>query len=123
MGHRTDASIRDFQERAGFSPATGARAETLERISHLAYELIRAVELERSGIRDGDGQWHGTDAIASIVAEIVAAERADLHAWKKTRTLEVSGGGCKSVRRTRLEDRASPSNTRTTPRLKSERSI
>ena len=85
MGAVTDARIRDWQIRAGLEPAQGRRAETLARMSRLAYDLIRVVELERSGIRDGDGQWHGCDPIGSIIGDLREVERDDLEAWKAAR--------------------------------------
>jgi len=80
MGQLTDARIRDWQERAGIAPARGRRAQTLERLSQLAFELIKVIELERAGIRDGDGHWYGTDPVGGILHDLVAAERDDLHA-------------------------------------------
>jgi hypothetical protein len=61
MGMMTEAVIAAWQKRAGIEPATGRRAELLDNMSRAAYELIRLSELERSGIRDGDGYWHGSD--------------------------------------------------------------
>ena len=55
MGAVTDAKIAAWQKEAGIEPAHGDQGEALEKISRLAYELIQLVELERSGIRDGDG--------------------------------------------------------------------
>jgi outer membrane cobalamin receptor len=81
MGQITDTAIRQWQEAAGIQPASGTRAETLERLSQLAFELIKAIELERSGIRDGDGSWHGSDVIGGIVSAIATAEREDVRAW------------------------------------------
>jgi len=78
MGQVTDARIRAWQEHAGLEPARGRRAQTLERMSQLAYELIKVIELERAGIRDGDGHWYGTDPVGGIVHDLVEAERADL---------------------------------------------
>ena|SRR5262249_210067 len=81
MGAYTDFKIKSWQEAAGIEPATGAKADLLEQISRkafelikamatddgrmaeAAYQLIRVIELERSGIRDGDGYWYGGDVI------------------------------------------------------------
>jgi hypothetical protein len=60
MGVRTNATIAVWQEKSGIRPATGRYAEVLEDISQAAFELIKITELERSGIRDGDGYWHGS---------------------------------------------------------------
>jgi hypothetical protein len=59
MGKVTDARVAIWQKKAGIEPATGDRAELLEEMSQAAFELIKVVELELSGIRDGDGHWYG----------------------------------------------------------------
>jgi len=82
MGQQRDARIENWQQRVGIHAARGHRAETLERISQLAFELIKLVELERSGIRDGDGGWSGCDPLACIIGNLVEAEQRDLQAWK-----------------------------------------
>jgi hypothetical protein len=81
MGQRRTADIETWQQLAGITPASRERAHTIDRLSKLAVELIKTIELERSGIRDGDGAWSGCDPIAGIVHNIVEAERADLQAW------------------------------------------
>lgn len=63
MGSLTDARIACWQEKSGIKPATGNRAELLRRISNAAFDAIKVIELELSGIRDGDGYWHGSDVI------------------------------------------------------------
>ena len=70
MGMRTDARIRTWQERARLEPACGAQGEVLEEISRTAYKLIRTVELEQSGIRDGDGAWRGSDPLDSQIWDL-----------------------------------------------------
>ncbi len=70
MGMRRDASIEAWQERTGIEPATGERARILEELSQAAFELIKAIELERSGIRDGDGYWSGSCPPESMVSRI-----------------------------------------------------
>ncbi len=70
MGQMTDARIAAWQETHGIEPATGDRAEKLRELSRLAYELIRVIELEISGIRDGDGAWHGSDPLDGTVLQI-----------------------------------------------------
>jgi hypothetical protein len=42
----------------------------LEEVSQKCFELIKLVELERSGIRDGDGCWHGGDVIGGMVTDL-----------------------------------------------------
>ena len=70
MGQMTDARIAAWQETHGIEAAEGARAEKLRELSRLAYELIRMIELEMSGIRDGDGAWHGSDPLDGTVLQI-----------------------------------------------------
>lgn len=33
--------------------------------------MIKVIELERSGIRDGDGYWHGGDVIGHMTGDLV----------------------------------------------------
>jgi hypothetical protein len=61
MGQMTDARIAAWQAKAGIEPATGNRAKILSELSDACFEAIKIIELERSGIRDGDGYWHGGD--------------------------------------------------------------
>ena len=35
-----------------------------------AFEAIKIAELEKSGIRDGDGYWHGSDVVGGILTEL-----------------------------------------------------
>ena len=67
MGQMTDMRIAEWQKKAGIEPATGERRKALDDLSRQAYELIRVIELECSGIRDGDGRWHGSDALGGTV--------------------------------------------------------
>ncbi len=72
MGMVTDAKIAAWQEEAGIEPAHGDQGEALGKISRLAYELIQLVELERSGIRDGDGGWYGSDPLGGTIRDLTA---------------------------------------------------
>ena len=72
MGQKTDLRIREFQERADIEPATGKRAALLADMSKHAYDLIQVLALEASGIRDGDGHWHGSDRVCVIVNSLKA---------------------------------------------------
>jgi hypothetical protein len=69
MGAHTDYAIASWQ---GISPATGGTADILRRMSDTAFELIKIIELEKSGIRDGDGFWHGSDALGGTARDLVA---------------------------------------------------
>jgi hypothetical protein len=70
MGAGADADIEAFQERTGIKPAKGAYADKLDRLSQAAFDLIKIIEIERCGIRDGNGFWHGSDAMDGSVREI-----------------------------------------------------
>ncbi len=76
MGAITNSIIDDFADRTGIHPATGEQAQTLRAISKLALELIQAAELERCGICDGDGSWHGCDPLDSYANELVKLVRS-----------------------------------------------
>lgn len=66
MGIMTDREISAWQHEHGIEPATDKYLMSLERMSKFAYDLIRVIELEKSGIRDGDGAWHGSDVISGF---------------------------------------------------------
>jgi hypothetical protein len=70
MGVVTDQRIADWQQHAGIVPASGERANVLVALSKAAYEAIQIIELERSGIRDGDGYWHGSDVIGMMTSQL-----------------------------------------------------
>jgi hypothetical protein len=72
MGTMTDAKIRAWQAAAGIEPAEGARAQALDRMSDLAHQLIEVIALERSGIRHGDGHWHGFNPVDMTLVELHA---------------------------------------------------
>lgn len=84
MGQGTDARIAKFQRRAGITPATGKYLDSLDRMSKAAYELIQILQLEKAGIRDGDGQWHGSDPVGGIVRELSELEHLTMELWKKS---------------------------------------
>ena len=70
MGSMTDANLAAFAEHTGIQPAKGERANTLDAMSRHAFDLIKIIELEASGIRDGDGYWHGSDPLGGTVNDI-----------------------------------------------------
>jgi hypothetical protein len=70
MGQRTDTKIAAWQKAAGIQPATGSRLKQLDRLSELAFEVIKLVGLEKSGIRDGAGFWCGSAPLDGTVTEI-----------------------------------------------------
>lgn len=83
MGQQTDRIIREFRERAGLEVPGHERRQLLEKMKRDAVNLIECIVLEESGIRDGDGQWHGCDPICAIVRNLVELERKDLAEWRK----------------------------------------
>ena len=70
MGQNVDRMIQDFQRQAGIEPATEERAKILQQITETAQELIQVSTLERSGVRDGDGCWHGTDPVEVLLDKL-----------------------------------------------------
>ncbi len=75
MGVYRDATIAGFQEHAGLEPACGQRRELLRRMQRVAFDLIRILELEISGIRDGDGYWGYSDPVSGTVEKLGTLER------------------------------------------------
>ena len=73
MGQITDAKIAARQEASGIEPARGGHFILLKQIQQSAFELIKVIELEKSGIRDGDGGWYGADPISGLIDQIVIA--------------------------------------------------
>jgi hypothetical protein len=71
VGQMTNAAIAVWQKQAGIEEATPDMAKLLNELSRAAYELIKVIELERSGIRDGDGCWHGSDGLGGAVNDMV----------------------------------------------------
>ena len=70
MGSLTDAKTEAWQKECGIEPATGERAKLLRALQQAAFEAIRIIELEHSGIRDGDGYWHGSDVIGHMTSDL-----------------------------------------------------
>jgi hypothetical protein len=68
MGWRNDVTIAAWQKNAGIKP--GEDPSLLIEISKTAFELIKIMELERSGIRDGNGCWHGSDSVGGIISDM-----------------------------------------------------
>jgi dihydroxyacetone kinase len=61
---RYEAAMAEKHEGGtGINPATGYQRVLLEKLSEAASELIEIIELEKSGIRDGDGFWHASDPL------------------------------------------------------------
>jgi hypothetical protein len=82
MGQMTEATIAAFQKEAGIMPSE--HAGLLKQISDAAFELIKVIELERSGIRDGDGYWHGSDVMGGVIEDVCKPCREYLAATAPT---------------------------------------
>ena len=75
-GNPNDLSVAG---RSCSQPATGIHAELLVEITETARKLLRLVELEQSGVRDGEGFWIGYDPILTTAQRLVAlAEQRDV---------------------------------------------
>lgn len=70
MGSLTDVNIASWQEASGISPATGAKRNLLIDMSYVAFDLIKIIALERSGIRDGAGYWCGSDPLGGLADDL-----------------------------------------------------
>jgi hypothetical protein len=113
MGARTDAAIASWQEEYGIEPANGKWAVLIDELSTLAFELIKVagdgelsdtaydlikiLELERSGIRDGDGCWHGCDAAEATIHQ--AEDACEGSKLKEAKKLAQQCKACRMFRR------------------------
>jgi hypothetical protein len=52
------------EELPGIKPATGSSAALLSKMERIAADLFNVIGLEKSGVRDGDGYWHGADVLS-----------------------------------------------------------
>jgi hypothetical protein len=69
MGQQRNAAIAAWQKNAGLQENLNP---LLTEISNAAFELIKVIELEKSGIRDGDGGWSGSDVMGHVMTEMAA---------------------------------------------------
>jgi hypothetical protein len=69
MGYATELQIEAWQKAAGIK--TAAQAQLLRTISDKAFEMIKVIELDISGIRDGDGYWHGGDVMGGTMSGMI----------------------------------------------------
>jgi hypothetical protein len=72
MEMRTETEIDGRQRQSSIKPATGDYATTLDALSKACLEAIKILELEKAGIRDGDGFWHGSDVIGAMTRDLTA---------------------------------------------------
>jgi hypothetical protein len=52
------------------TPATGERLKRLKEMASRAEILPKILEEEISGVRDGDGFWHGSDPLQGTVSDL-----------------------------------------------------
>lgn len=55
------------EDRIGGTPV---HADPIAEMQHHCVELFGLLERERSGIRDGDGTWHGCDPIHGTIERL-----------------------------------------------------
>jgi hypothetical protein len=70
MGMQRNAEIAEWQRKTGLKPSE--QQELLRQMSDTAFALIKVIELERSGIRDGDGSWSGSDPMGGIARDLAS---------------------------------------------------
>jgi hypothetical protein len=67
----TTSFVIDLSTKQGPRPAEGVHLETLEEIKQVAARLVQFVELEKSGVRDGNGSWLLRDPILEVSRRLV----------------------------------------------------
>jgi hypothetical protein len=70
---RMGVSTSQLQEaRSRIKPAeSGKRLELLSIMQEVCFDTIKIIELERSGIRDGDGYWRGSDPMGARASGLI----------------------------------------------------
>jgi DNA polymerase III epsilon subunit-like protein len=71
MGIRTDYAISEWQKQTGINLADNRQSKLLMQLSDAAYQAIKIIQLELSGIRDGDGCWHGSDVLGGMTSNLM----------------------------------------------------
>ena len=86
MLHTDYFAVMAFQERTGIRSAVGEHLGALCCLQDLAFNLIKICELERCGIRDGDGNWGGCggDVIDATISDMMMVWRfgTDRTKWR-----------------------------------------
>ena len=70
MGMNTDLQIEDWQKEHGIEPATNEMRQLWCQLQDAAFGAIKIAELEKAGIRDGDGRWHGSDVVVGALEKL-----------------------------------------------------
>jgi hypothetical protein len=119
-----EANLEAFRKATGITPTTGFGDEALRGISYkafalikalgddseisdLAFEMIKVIERERSGIRDGDGYWHGSDVMGHFMHDMI--EACEKH--PEAKLASEMGGLCNRYLFCTAPDGAAPSGT------------
>lgn len=88
MGRMKDLEIANRQKAAGIEEATDGRARILLALSGACFEAIKIIELEKSGIRDGDGCWHGSDVIGLMCSNLTELSAKLMDTYRPPETAE-----------------------------------
>jgi hypothetical protein len=60
------AAIAEWQERAGLTSPSPEQRARIQEARKAIYRVLEILTLEESGIRDGDGTWHGSNAFHAV---------------------------------------------------------
>ena len=90
MGSYTDACLVAFQDATGIKPADGETSRAIRDLQAKCFEAIRFMELEHSGIRGGDGGWHGSDVVGHICRELVEASELVMHGKERAEEIKMA---------------------------------
>jgi len=88
MGCYYDACMEAFKQETGIRDITGAHGEALNGLSDAAFELIKIIQLEKSGIRSGDGCWGPSDVFGTVVEDLLGAVAVESLARESMRSVE-----------------------------------
>jgi hypothetical protein len=64
------SALQEWREEAGIHVPPPETCELWSELQRSAFEVIRVGELEKSGIRDGMGYWHGGCAIEGVLGKL-----------------------------------------------------
>ncbi|PRH86914.1 hypothetical protein C5L14_16645 [Labrys okinawensis] len=71
MSVHLDSRVAAWQSKAGLVLPSRDQIAAYDAISETAFKLIKAIELEKSGIRDGNSAWHGSDPLLAYGMDLV----------------------------------------------------
>jgi len=73
MGMMTEYQIYQieaFRKKCGIEVPNPETQRLLRQLQEQCFEVIKIAELEISGIRDGDGAWHGSDVVRGFLSHL-----------------------------------------------------